>query len=251
MKYLLFLTSLLLLTSSCLAQKMTHEQEVEAAKKTEVWTPVPPIVTPAVANQAPSDAIVLFDGKDLSAWKHEHGEAAKWKVHEGIITCQPGSGSIRTKQGFQDCQLHIEWKTPIDTTGREGQERGNSGVYFQEKYEVQVLDNYKNPTYPNGQAASIYKQHIPLVNACKAPGEWQTYDIIFTAPRFNTDGTIKKKAYFTVLHNGILVQNHVEVQGPTVWIGHPKYEKHPDKLSIMLQDHGTYISYRNIWIREL
>jgi len=157
---------------------------------------------------------------------------------------------MKTKQNFGDCQLHIEWRTPIDTAGMEGQARGNSGVFFMEQYEVQVLDNYKNPTYTNGQAASVYKQHVPLVNACRPPGEWQSYDIIFKAPRFNDDGTVKSKAYVTVIHNGVLVQNHVEIQGPTAWIGHPPYKKH-GKLPISLQDHGNQIAYRNIWIREL
>lgn len=243
-KIFLSLSIAVLTVTAALAQK-------KAPQDTEVWEPEPPVVTPGTHCTPPSDAVVLFDGQDLSQWENTKGEAAAWTVHEGIVTCKPRTGAIRTKQGFGDCQLHLEWKTPVDTAGLKGQARGNSGVFLQGKYEVQVLDSYKNRTYSNGQAASIYKQHIPLVNASRPPGEWQSYDIFYTAPRFNDNGTLKSPAYITVLHNGILVQHHSEVKGPTVYIGDPKYEAHEDKLPLSLQDHGNHISYRNIWIREL
>jgi hypothetical protein len=166
------------------------------------------------------------------------------------MTVVKGTGDIRTTRRFGDCQLHVEWRTPPVATG-EGQGRGNSGVFLQERYEVQVLDSFDNRTYSNGQAASIYKQHIPLVNASRPPGEWQTYDIIYTAPRFADDGTVRRPAYMTVLHNGVLAQQHVEVKGTTVYIGQPRYEPHGAAEPLRLQDHGDPVSYRNIWIREL
>lgn len=221
-------------------------------EKNEVWEPVPEKVTPGYANnQAPSDAIVLFDGKSLMNFQHKDSSNAKWNLGEGSFSVKPGTGDIYSKQGFGDAQLHIEWKTPVDTTGLVGQKRGNSGVFLMGKYEVQVLDNYKNRTYSNGQAGSIYKQHIPEVNACKPPGEWQTYDIIFTAPRFNEDGTLASPAYLTVIHNGVLIQNHKEVKGETYYIAPPVYNTHTDKLPLRLQDHSDKVSFRNIWIREL
>ncbi len=162
----------------------------------------------------------------------------------------PKSGSIQTKQSFGDCQLHIEWRTPEIVEGK-GQGRGNSGIFLMGKYEIQVLDSYNNLTYPNGQAGSIYKQHIPLVNASRAPGEWQSYDIIFTAPVFIDDGGVRKPARVTVFQNGVLIQNHVKILGETVFIGAPGYEPHAEKLPLSLQDHNNPVSYRNIWIREL
>jgi hypothetical protein len=166
------------------------------------------------------------------------------------MTVVPGSGSIVTRRGFGDIQLHIEWRAPAEIES-EGQGRGNSGVYFMELYEIQVLDSYENSTYPNGQAGSIYKQHIPLVNASRGPGEWQTYDVIFTAPRFDADGTLVSPAYITAFHNGVLIQNHAELRGPTEWIGEPEYKAHADRAPILLQDHGNPVSYRNIWVREI
>jgi hypothetical protein len=220
-------------------------------KSTEVWEPIPKLVKPGSTNdQPPSDAIVLFNGKDLSEWSTMNGSDAKWKLDNNSMVVTKGSGNIRTRRSFGDCQLHIEWRTP-DVIESEGQGRGNSGVFLMGKYEVQVLDSYNNRTYSNGQAASIYKQYIPLVNASKKPGEWQSYDIIFTAPRFNADGSLLSPAYCTVLHNGVLVQNHVQLKGETVYIGQPSYKKHGDKEPIMLQDHGNPVSYRNIWVREL
>jgi len=216
---------------------------------TEVWEPIPPQIDPGDATHPPSDAIVLFDGTDLSAWSGRDGEAT-WTVAGGTMTVAPGTGDIRTKQGFGDVQLHIEWRSPTTITG-EGQERGNSGVYLMGKYELQVLDSYESRTYSNGQAGSIYKQFIPLVNATRAPGEWQTYDIMFMRPRFRNDGSVERPAMMTVLHNGVLIQNHVTLKGSSVYIGQPEYEHHGDREPLVLQDHSNLVSYRNIWIREI
>ncbi|RIJ45855.1 DUF1080 domain-containing protein [Maribellus luteus] len=220
---------------------------------TEIWDPEVSVITPGEKpSDAPSDAIVLFDGTDLGReWTNGDGAEPGWLVEDGCATVKAGTGIIKTKRVFGDVQLHIEWRSPSEVKG-ESQGRGNSGVFLQETYEVQVLDNYNNRTYRNGQAGSLYKQHAPLVNACKAPGEWQTYDIIYTAPRFNEDGTYFTPPTVTVLHNGVLVQNHVKLRGPTEYIGIPEYSvrKH-GKGSIILQDHGNPVSYRNIWIREL
>lgn len=221
-------------------------------KATEVWEPVPKVITPVVGNKPPSDAIVLFDGKDLSQWQGEKsGKAAEWAIEKsGILTVKKGTGGIQTKQSFGSCQLHVEWRTPAKVEG-EGQGRGNSGIFLMGLYELQVLDSYGNKTYSNGQAGSIYKQHIPLVNASLKPGEWQEYDVIFTAPKFNTDGSLASPAKFTVLHNGVLIQNNIEVKGETVYIGQPEYKSHIEKGPLALQDHGNPTSFRNIWIREL
>jgi len=230
-------------------------------KLTEVWTPVPKIVTPgATNNDAPSDAVILFGGKNLDEWVSvkDPKNPAEWTVADGVITVNKSKGNIQTKRAFTDYQLHIEWKIPANITGS-GQARGNSGVFLastgpgDEGYEMQVLDCYNNTTYVNGQTASIYKQSIPLANACKKPGEWQTYDIIWTAPRFNDDGTLKSPARVTALHNGVLVQNNYELKGVTKYIGSPEYKKH-GASPIKLQAHGDPsepISYRNIWVREL
>jgi hypothetical protein len=226
-------------------------QRVGDPKLTELWEPKVPVVTPGKTNaDAPSDAIALFNGKDFSQWESSKGGEVTWTIADGAMTVKPGSGEIRTKQGFGDCQLHIEWRTPQVVKG-EGQFRGNSGIFLMGRYELQVLDSYNNSTYSNGQAGSIYKQRIPLVNASRLPGEWQTYDIIFTAPVFYEDGRVKSAARMTVLHNGVLVQNNVEIWGNTQYIGVANYEKHADKLPIALQDHGDLVSYRNIWIRPL
>ena len=216
------------------------------------------VITPGNTNrEAPSDAIVLFDGSNLDSWIHKTGEDAKWSVQDGYFTVKPGSGDILTKQSFGSCQLHVEWMSPSIIESK-GQGRGNSGVYFMENtklgdtgYEVQVLDSYNNRTYSNGQAASVYKQHMPLVNASKKPGEWQIYDIIFNAPVFGDNGQLIKHAYLTVFHNGVLVQNNVQIQGYVKFIGYPEYKAHPSRLPIKLQDHSNLVSYRNIWIREL
>ncbi|MBX3238840.1 MAG: DUF1080 domain-containing protein [Chitinophagaceae bacterium] len=222
------------------------------AKLTEYWDPAVRIISPGKTNaEAPSDAIVLFDGKDASKWKSQKDDGpVKWQVADGAMTVVKGTGGIVTKEGFGDCQLHIEWRTPAEVKG-EGQGRGNSGIFFMGKYELQVLDNYNNRTYSNGQAASIYKQTPPLVNASRGPGEWQTYDIIFTAPIFAEDGSVKSPARITVFHNGVLVQNNTTIWGGTQYIGTPLYEKHGAKEPIILQDHGDPVSFRNIWIRPL
>ncbi len=219
-------------------------------KLTEVWEPIPAVVTPGVATAPPSDAVVLFDGKSLSEWVSAKGGPAEWTLADGAMTVVKGKGGIRTKQGFGDCQLHIEWRSPAVVEG-EGQGRGNSGIFLQGRYELQVLDSYENRTYSNGQAGSIYKQHIPLVNVCRRPGEWQTYDVVFRAPRFAADGKLKKAGTVTALQNGVLVLDHVELRGATAYIGKPSYEKHGEKEPLELQDHGNPVSYRNIWIREL
>ena len=221
----------------------------QQAEKTEVWEPVPQLIS-AVEGKPPSDAIVLFSGNNLDGWLGADDRPPQWPVKDGVFTVKPGSGDIRTRDSFCDIQLHIEWKTPLETAGLEGQERGNSGVFLQQRYEVQVLDSHGNKTYPNGQAASIYKQHIPLVNVTRTPREWNVYDIIFTAPHFDDNDKLQKPAYVTVLHNGVLVQNHVEIQGPTAWIGHPPYEAH-GCAPIQLQDHGNPVSFRNVWVRKL
>ncbi|MCF6332860.1 MAG: DUF1080 domain-containing protein [Draconibacterium sp.] len=226
--------------------EMKHEM-------TEVWDPEVAVVTPGETTaDAPSDAIVLFDGVDLeNEWTNGDGEQPGWIVADGCATVKKGTGIIKTKRVFNDFQLHIEWRTPAEATGK-SQGRGNSGIFLQERYELQVLDNYENRTYRNGQAGSFYKQHPPLVNVCKKPGVWQTYDIIYTAPRYNNDGTFFTPPTATVLQNGVLVQNNVKMRGPTEFIGIPEYfvEKH-GPASLVLQDHGNPVSYRNIWIREL
>jgi hypothetical protein len=234
---------LLIISTTMQAQRRDHEV-------TDVWEPVPPVVTPGAGTQPPSDAIILFDGTTFTNWVGRNGGTPEWELKDGVMTVKPGSGDIRTTRGFGDVQLHIEWRTPSVIKG-EGQGRGNSGVFLMDRYEVQVLDNYNNSTYPNGQAASIYKQHIPLVNACRAPGEWQTYDIIFRAPRFNDQGRVSHPATITVIHNGVVVQNHVEIWGNTEFIGLPQYKQHSMKEPIRLQDHGDLVSFRNIWVREL
>lgn len=210
----------------------------------KIWEE-PPIVTPGEGCGAPpSDAIILFDGKDLSQW--EGGE--NWKVENGYAISQ--KSGITTKEQFGDCQLHLEFATPEVIEGS-GQGRGNSGVYLMGRYEVQILDSYENKTYFDGQCAAIYKQHPPLVNASRKPGEWQTYDIIFTGPRFDEAGNLLKPAYVTVIHNGVVVQNHFEIEGSTAWHMPPKYEPHGEKGPIHLQFHGNPVKFRNIWIREI
>lgn len=234
---------------------VAQEEELMKMKPqmTEIWDPEVPVITPGeTPADAPSDAIVLFNGVDLkSEWTSGDGGEPGWVVENGCATVIRRSGVIKTKRVFEDFQLHIEWRTPAEVVGT-SQGRGNSGIFLQELYEVQVLDNYDNRTYRNGQAASIYKQHPPLVNACKKPGEWQTYDIIYTAPRFNDDGTYFTQPTVTVIHNGALVLNHVKLRGPTEYIGIPEYSiKKHGPGSLVLQDHSNPVSYRNIWIREL
>jgi hypothetical protein len=223
--------------------------ELPPATETEVWTPVPHIVS-APSGGIPSDAVVLFDGKNLDAWASVKGGPAPWIVENGAMVVTPRSGYVQTKAAFGDVQLHLEFRTPAEVKG-DGQGRGNSGVYFMGLYEVQILDSYNNPTYVNGQAGAVYKQHIPLANASRPPGEWQTYDIVFAAPRFGPGGVVDTPARLTVFHNGILVQHDVEVKGPTNHRGYPSYKPHASKLPLQLQDHSNPIAFRNIWVREL
>jgi hypothetical protein len=209
----------------------------------KVW-PEPKVIDPGDACRAPSDAIVLFDGKDLSKW--DGGD--KWLIKDGVAT--PQVAGITTKQPFGSCQLHVEFATPAKVEG-EGQGRGNSGVYLMNTFELQILDSYNNKTYYDGQCASIYKQHPPLVNASRKPGEWQTYDVIFEAPKFSAAGKLLKPATMTVLHNGVLVQNHAEILGATMWDKAPAYSPLPAKMPLHLQFHHNPVRFRNIWIREL
>ena len=228
---------------------MTHDMS-------EFWTPQPKIVTPPDMDNAvvapPSDAVVLLGLKDnaISEWVNcEEGKPVGWQIENGIMTVKPHSGSIRTKKDFGDFQLHLEWSAPTEIVG-ESQGRGNSGVFMQGMYEVQILDNSQNETYANGQAGSIYKQTPPLVNACQKPGKWNTYDIIYTAPRFKEDGSLQSHGRITVLHNGVLVQNNTMILGTTEFIGFPRIVAH-SKGPIILQDHLNPVRFRNIWIREL
>jgi hypothetical protein len=227
---------------------------------TEVWSPIPPVVA-APAGGVPSDAIVLFDGKNLDAWEPARPDGKPWKVEDGamVIVPTPAPGKPtdqQTKRAFGDVQLHLEFRIPTDAKG-EGQGRANSGVFFMGLYELQILDSLNNPTYVNGQAGSVYKEHAPLVNASRAPGEWQTYDAVFIAPRFAPDGNLLSPARLTAFHNGVLVQHDVVLTGPTPngpTYNQPKlppYEAHAAKLPLLLQDHRNVVAFRNIWVREL
>lgn len=244
--------------------------QLPAPELTEYYSPVPPVVS-APAGGIPSDAIVLFDGKSLENWEPATAQSLSWRIENGAMVVVSGRASpeaaaqvaatpgrnpdfkyagFRTKRSFGDVQLHLEFRTPSVVEGK-GQGRGNSGVFFMGLYEVQVLDSFDNPTYVNGQAGSIYKQSPPLVNASRAPGEWQTYDLVFIAPRFKADGSVASPARITAFHNGVLVQHDFVLSGPTEYRGAPKYTAHPAKLPLMLQDHGNPVAFRNIWIREL
>ncbi len=236
-------------------------QEKPKPGDTEFYTPVPPVVTPGTANtNAPSDAIILFDGKNLNEWVSvKDNGPAKWIVNNGVFTVDKSTGNIETKRKFNNYQLHLEWQIPSNITG-EGQARGNSGLFLASTgagdlgYELQILDSYNNKTYTNGQAGSIYKQTTPLVNSNRKPGEWQSYDIIWTAPVFNADGSLKSAARVTAFLNGVLIQNNFELKGPTQYIGAASYAKAHGASPIKLQSHGDKsepISFRNIWIREL
>ena len=219
--------------------------------------PTPPIIAPgAECGQAPSDAVLLFDGTVVSIatnWSDTSGNPTKWRLGEGYMESVKGAGYIQTKQQFGSCQLHVEFATPSNVQGS-SQGRGNSGVFLQGQYEVQVLDSYDNVTYADGQCAALYGRAVPLVNACRKPGEWQSYDIVYHRPLFGPDGKVTRKATFTVLHNGVLVQDHVTLEGGTGWINSPavtRYAPHGDKGPIQLQDHGNPVRYRNVWVREL
>ena len=240
---------------------VTANAQSAKPEDTEFYTPVPKIVTPAATiGLPPSDAVILFDGKNLDQWVSAEDATSKatWTVADNAITVVKSAGDIQTKRSFTDFQLHIEFRIPSNITGS-GQARGNSGIFLAALpwgaggYELQVLDNYKNETYTNGQVGSIYKQSVPLANAARKPGEWQQYDVVWTAPRFNEDSTLKSAARVTVFHNGVLVQNNFSLKGDTPYIGAPAYHKHGPE-PIKLQAHGDKsepISYRNIWVREL
>jgi hypothetical protein len=249
-----------LLASAAPAQQAPAQGAKPRPEDTEVWEPVPPVVTPgATTGAAPSDAIVLFDGKNLDEWVGvKEKTPAKWIVADGVFTVDKKAGNIETKRSFRNYQLHLEWRIPANITGT-NQARGNSGLFLASTgngdsgYELQILDSFQNKTYVNGQAGSIYKQSPPLVNAMRKPGEWQVYDVVWTAPTFNADGSVKTPAAVTAFHNGVLVQNHFELKGETLYIGKPEYKKY-DRAPIKLQSHGDPsepISFRNIWIREL
>jgi hypothetical protein len=242
------------------ATASTGDRPRAKPEETEVWNPVPKVITPGnTPLDAPSDAVVLFDGKNLDQWVTVKDKSpAMWTVANGLLTVNKATGNIETKRSFTNYQLHIEWKIPQNIS-LTGQARGNSGIFLASTgqgdagYELQVLDSYENKTYSNGQAGSIYKQAIPLANASKKPGEWQVYDVIWTAPKFNADGSIQTPAHVTVIHNGAVIQNNYELKGETVYIGQPQYKKY-ESAPIKLQAHGDKsepISFRNIWVREL
>jgi hypothetical protein len=214
--------------------------------------PRPRVVKPGAAYTIapPADAVVLFDGSSLDNWTSAGGPA-KWRLENGAFVAVPSTGTLRTRDSFGDAQLHIEWAAPNPAVGK-GQDRGNSGVFFgDDRYEVQVLDSYENQTYADGQAGSLYGQFPPLVNAMRPPGEWQTYDIVYHRPRFKPDGSLQSAARLTVFHNGILVQDNMELVGPTTYMKRTPYSAHPDRLPISLQDHGHPVRFRNIWLRDL
>ena len=252
--------ALVAFAASLTAQSPAQDTAKPKPEETEIWEPVPAVVTPgATLGAAPSDAIVLFDGSNENEWVSIRDKSpAQWVVANGILTVDKSKGGIETKRSFKNYQLHIEWSEPANITGS-GQARGNSGVFLastgpgDDGYELQVLDPWQNKTYVNGMAGSIYKESIPLVNPGRKPGEWQTYDVVWTAPIFNGDGTLKTPAYVTVFFNGVLVQNHFELTGQTLYIGKPYYKAYT-AAPIKLQAHGDKsepISYRNIWVREL
>ena len=224
--------------------------------------PVPTKVTGVVDGKPPSDAIILFDGNNMDSWEHVRtGEPSKWNIDNGILTVANGTGTLVSKQSFSDIQMHIEWRPSAEIVGA-GQSRGNSGIFMQSLFEIQMLDSWDNPTYVNGQAGSVYHQYPPLVNASNPPGEWQNYDLVFKAPVYNREGQLEAPAYITLFHNGVLVLNHVEVLGST-FPRVPEYSAACEpyeigetmdctgKLPLLLQDHGQVMSFRNIWLREL
>lgn len=249
---------LLIVAATALVAQSQSEPRPE---ETEVWAPEPPVVMPGVYASAPppSDALVLFDGHDLSQWVSvKDGGAARWTVGEGVLTVTKGTGNIQTRERFGSYQLHVEWRIPAGIKG-EGQARGNSGIFLASTgdgdtgYELQILDSYRNRTYVNGQAGSIYKQIMPLANPMRRPGEWQTYDIVWTAPLFDNDNKVTRPAAVTVMFNNVLVQDHAILKGATQYIGQPSYKPH-GPAPIKLQDHGdpsAAISFRNIWVRKL
>ena len=254
-------TIILVVATALALGTQTAGQEAAKPEDTEVWQPEPKVITPgADRGTPPSDAIILFDGKSLNEWvsAQDRSASAKWIVANGVVTVNKSAGNIETKRTFKNYQFHMEWRIPENITGS-GQLRGNSGLFLASTgprdagYELQVLDSYNNKTYVNGMAGSIYKQSIPLANSMRKPGEWQVYDVVWTAPIFNADGSLKSPAYVTVFLNGVLVQNHFELKGETRYTGQPVYKKF-DSAPIKLQAHGDPsppISFRNIWVREL
>ena len=245
--FLSFLLMILFVNLSVLL----HAQERQwVPEDTEFYAPQPPVVEAAGGfMEPPSDAIILFDGTNFDAWESTRGGEVPWTLDDGAMTVQPRTGNIATSDHFGSIQLYLEWRAPAEIRGQ-GQGRGNSGVFFQRRYEVQVLDAWENETYVNGMAGSVYKQYVPLVNPSVKPGEWQTYNMIFEAPEFNEEGELVEHGYITVIWNGVVVQNRVRLKGNTEYIGPPSYTAHGDD-SIMLQDHGDLVSFRNIWIRKL
>lgn len=245
----------------CLASAAQDAPQPYAAHADLKWPvgdrsrPMAPVVTPgtpsteAKSGLPPSDAVVLFDGKDLSQWATGDSKPAAWTLGDGYFQTAPGKGDLHTRQSFGDCQLHVEWSTPNPPHGKD-QDRGNSGVYLMGLYELQVLDSYGSATYADGQAAAIYGQFPPLVNASRPPGAWQTYDIVFHGARFAPDGKLLRPASETVLHNGVLVQDNSVLTGPSAYHARPPYKPQPDKLPLVLQDHDHPVRFRNIWIRE-
>ncbi len=249
---------LTLFTSSCFCSTLL----AQSANNDEVYTPVPEKISGVGDSAPPSDAIVLFDGRNLDAWHTANTEqAAEWTIADGAFTVNNGAGSIKTKQAFADFQLHIEW-SPTDVIQGQGQSRGNSGIFLHSQFEVQVLDSWNNPTYVNGRAGAVYLQHAPLVNVSRPPGQWQSYDIIFTAPVYAATGVLQSPAYVTVIQNGVLVLNHVEIFGATYTdtpeyatsctpYGQTRQQDCSGRMPLTLQDHGQVVSFRNIWLREL
>ncbi|MEX0601512.1 MAG: DUF1080 domain-containing protein [Rhodothermales bacterium] len=254
MKQLILLFALMLFAApSSFAQEGRDPAnwEIHDRERPQPRVVMPP--TPGTQDKAgrpPSDAIVLFGGTGLSDWETSDGDLAPWVSTTEYFQVRPGTGGIQTKEGFGDVQLHVEWTAPKPPVG-EDQDRGNSGVFLMGRYEVQVLDSYTSETYPDGQASAVYGQYPPLVNAMRAPGEWNTYDIVFTRPRFDEQGELASPAYVTVFHNGVLVQNHEELTGPSGHYARPDYEAHADRLPISLQDHDHEVRFRNIWVRDL
>lgn len=242
-----------LLTFAATTAALASPSTTGGWKVHDMARPRPPVVAPPPQRlplPAPADAVVLFGGKDLSEFNADAGGPAKWKVADDVLTVAPGTGAIVTKRAFGDVQVHLEWASPSPATGH-SQGRGNSGIHLMGRYEVQILDSYQAETYADGQAAAIYGQYPPLVNACRPPGEWQSYEIFFRAPRFDARGKLRKPARITVVHNGILVQDNVEVLGPTIWLHYQPYTAHAEKLPFSLQEHGNAVRYRNLWVREL
>ena len=236
-----------------LSNSFTHAQPAQLWKMHDMSRPHPPVVQVPdlkLPVPPPSDAVVLFDGKDLAHWRGADGGPAKWTVRDGYFATTAGTGSIHTQESFGDMQLHLEWSAPAPAQGS-GQGRGNSGVFLMGLYEIQVLDSYQNETYADGQAAAVYGQYPPLYNASRPPGEWQSYDIFFRRPRFDVDGSVLRPARVTVLQNGVLVQDNVELSGPTSWLQNARYKLHADRLPLSLQDHSNPVRFRNIWARDL